>query len=83
MTIVLPEKILGSFGKNQKRLAWCSWQKSKAIGTLDVYKHKNPLSLIVQDAIRSIYEDLSSDELLERCEGGFTQNTNKSLNAVI
>ncbi|KAL6421171.1 hypothetical protein ACFW04_013733 [Cataglyphis niger] len=61
--------------------SWCSWhQKSKAIGTLDVYEHKN-LPLIVQDAIRSIYEDLSSDELLEQCEEGFTQNSNENLNA--
>ncbi|XP_011859766.1 PREDICTED: uncharacterized protein LOC105557195 [Vollenhovia emeryi] len=63
--------------------SWCSWQKSKAIGTLDEYQHKIPLPLIVQDAIRPIYEDLSSDELLKRCEGGFTQNSNESPNSVI
>ena len=34
-------------------------------------------------AITPIYEDLSSDNLLQWCMGGLTQNNNESLNALI
>ncbi|CAK9824037.1 hypothetical protein ANTRET_LOCUS2273, partial [Anthophora retusa] len=44
--------------------SWCSWQVAKATNTLKNYVHKNPLSQIVQDTIRPIYEDLSTDKLL-------------------
>ena len=30
-----------------------------------------------------VYEDLSRDDLLERCLGGYTQNANESFNATI
>lgn len=63
--------------------SWCPWQISKSMGNLDEYEHKNALPQIVQDAIRPIYEDLTADDLLERCEGGFTQNNNESVNSVI
>ncbi|XP_046418066.1 uncharacterized protein LOC124178624 [Neodiprion fabricii] len=53
------------------------------MGTLDEYEHKNALAQIVQDTIRPIYEDLTADDLLEWCEGGFTQNNNESVNSVI
>ena len=33
--------------------------------------------------ITPVYEDLSSENLLQRCIGGFTQNNNESLNALI
>lgn len=33
--------------------------------------------------MKPIYEDLSKDELLERCLGGFTQNNNESYNQLI
>lgn len=33
--------------------------------------------------MKPIYEDLSKDELLARCVGGFTQNNNESLNQLI
>lgn len=32
------------------------------------------------EVLKPIYMDLSNDDLLERCKGGFTQNTNESLN---
>lgn len=34
-------------------------------------------------AVKPVYEELSRDELLSRCLGGFTQNTNESFNAVL
>ena len=63
--------------------SWCTWQKAKAQGKLAEYSHKPALSDDVLNAITSIYEDLSSDNLLQRCIGGFTQNNNESLNALI
>ncbi|XP_046145882.1 uncharacterized protein LOC123989223 [Osmia bicornis bicornis] len=37
----------------------------------------------IEKQIRPIYEDLSNDELLERCLGGHTQNPNESFNATV
>jgi len=37
----------------------------------------------VLKAITLIYEELSSENLLQQCIGGFTQNNNESLNALI
>lgn len=48
------------------------------------FKHNyTPLPEDVIQAIKPIYEDLSRDELLERCLGSFTQNANESLNQLI
>lgn len=47
------------------------------------YKHNAPLPKVVRNAIRPVYKDLSADELLKRCEGGYTQNNNESLNSMI
>ena len=63
--------------------SWCTWQKAKADETLENYKHKSPIPTDVQKAIRPVYEKLSTDDLLGRCLGGFTQNNNESVNAVI
>lgn len=63
--------------------SWCSWQRAKASHTLDVYTHKPAMSMQVFDAVQKIYEDLTRDDLLSRCLGGFTQNANESLNAVV
>ncbi|XP_077277655.1 uncharacterized protein LOC143905880 [Temnothorax americanus] len=37
----------------------------------------------VLDSIKPIYENLSNDKLLERCVGGYTQNSNESFNQLI
>lgn len=63
--------------------SWCSWQKAKATGELKNYKHKPPLSEEVFKAISPVYEELSSDDLLTRCLGGFTQNSNESFNSTV
>ncbi|KOC70147.1 hypothetical protein WH47_08408, partial [Habropoda laboriosa] len=62
---------------------WCSYQKAKASGTLDSYKHKNPIPVVVQKVIKPVYDRLTDTDLLERCLEGYTQNNNESLNAVI
>lgn len=61
--------------------SWCSYLKAKSTG--NEFEHPNPLPDIVQKAIKPVYVDLTAPNLLERCEGGFTQNNNESLNSVI
>lgn len=64
--------------------SWCAWQRASATNTLSSFKHDyNPLPDDVLTAIKPIYKDLSKDELLQRCVGGFTQNNNESLNQLI
>ncbi|XP_076673163.1 uncharacterized protein LOC143371637 [Andrena cerasifolii] len=61
--------------------SWCKWRKAEAEGTLKQFNHEPPLHEDVAKEIKSIYEDLSSKELLERCLGGETQNNNESFNS--
>ncbi|XP_029177754.1 uncharacterized protein LOC114945652 [Nylanderia fulva] len=63
--------------------SWCKWQLAKATNKLAEFKHKPALPQMVFDAIKPIYEELSSDDLLKRCLGGYTQNSNESYNALI
>jgi len=46
--------------------SWCTWQKAKAQGKLAKYSHKPALSDYVLSAITPIYEELSSENLLQR-----------------
>ena len=46
--------------------SWCSWKQAKALNKLDKYTHAPALCTEVQDMLRPIYEDLSSDDLLWR-----------------
>ncbi|XP_063986122.1 uncharacterized protein LOC135167084 isoform X2 [Diachasmimorpha longicaudata] len=63
---------------------WCTWQQASASNNLSSFKHNyTPLPDDVLTAMKPIYEDLSKDELLERCVGGFTQNNNESFNQLI
>lgn len=57
--------------------------KASARNELHDYQHKQALSNEVFTAVKPIYEELSRDELLSRCLGGFTQNSNESFNAVL
>ena len=65
---------------------WCSYRRAEAEG-MDVSKFKHddyrPLDKDVTKALESIYTDLSSRELLERCKGGNTQNNNESYNGFL
>ncbi|XP_053945027.1 uncharacterized protein LOC128854730 isoform X6 [Anastrepha ludens] len=66
------------------RESWCKWQQAKAKNELKNFLHDyTELPKIVLDAIKPIYNDLSNDKLLERCVGGFTQNSNESFNQLI
>uniref|UniRef100_A0A6P7GLM6 Uncharacterized protein LOC114343927 n=1 Tax=Diabrotica virgifera virgifera TaxID=50390 RepID=A0A6P7GLM6_DIAVI len=64
--------------------SWCEWQRAAATKELKNFKHTYTALLNdVLEAIKPIYENLSSDALLERCVGGFTQNNNESVNQLI
>lgn len=64
--------------------SWCTWQRAFASDKLASYSHDyKPLPSDVLTAIKLIYVDLSKEELLERCIGGFNQNNNESYNQVI
>lgn len=56
--------------------SWCTWQQAAA-NILSIYSHKPPTSMEVFDAVQKIYNDLTTDDLLSRCLGGFTQNLNE------
>ncbi|KYN14574.1 hypothetical protein ALC57_13208, partial [Trachymyrmex cornetzi] len=63
--------------------SWCSWQEACAENNLNSYKHKPALPIEVFNAIKPIYEDLSRDDLLERCLGGYNQNNNECFNSIL
>lgn len=63
--------------------SWCSWQRMNFTNTLEEHHHKIPIPEEVFRAIKPIYEELSSDDLLNRCIGGYTQNSNESFNATV
>lgn len=67
----------------QGKDSWCKWRVAEANGTLASFKHKPPLQEKVQDAIKPVFEALSTNDLLERCTGGNTQNSNECLNSCI
>lgn len=50
---------------------------------LDEYHYKTPLSQEVFDAVKPVYKELSRKDLLNRCLGGFTQNSNENFNSVV
>ena len=63
--------------------SWCKYQKAKANKSLKNFHHKDSIPVAVMEAIKTIYEDLTRRDLLERCMGGFTQNSNESFNQSI
>ncbi|XP_052128327.1 uncharacterized protein LOC113205481 isoform X2 [Frankliniella occidentalis] len=63
--------------------SWCNYNKAKSKGTLPKFKHKAALPGAVLTAIKPVFKDLSKEELLQKCVGGYTQNPNESLNNLI
>lgn len=70
--------------------SWCWWKKREEERELygdpeyeKELEHDPPLHKDVAEKIWPIYEELSRDDLLQRCLGGYTQNANESLNALI
>ena len=59
--------------------SWCFWQQAAAANELSEIKNDHqPLPEDVAEAVRPICTDLNNEKLLERCVGGFTQNSNES-----
>ncbi|GBN83195.1 hypothetical protein AVEN_112634-1 [Araneus ventricosus] len=61
----------------------CKYNQAVSKGSAETFRHKNRLPPAVMDAIKPIFNSLSHPELLNRCHGAYTQNTNESLNSVI
>ncbi|XP_053995806.1 uncharacterized protein LOC128885665 [Hylaeus anthracinus] len=63
--------------------SWCEWRKAQAAGQEKLFNHPPPLHPDVAKHIRPIYEELSKEDLLIRCLGGHTQNSNESFNSTV
>ena len=63
--------------------SWCKWRKSEAEGTLNTFEHPRARDNEAQEILKPIYEELTADNLLERCLGSNTQNNNASFNACV
>ncbi|KAE8746814.1 hypothetical protein FOCC_FOCC006449 [Frankliniella occidentalis] len=63
--------------------SWCKYQKAVAAKTVKKFKHKQGVPLPCMEACKKVFVDLTSDELLARCIGGYTQNPNESVNNLI
>eukprot|EP00795_Rhopilema_esculentum_P000086 gene86-9701_t len=59
--------------------SWCKFQADK-ITEKNTYKEKISLPKAIKEVVTPIFKDLSSNNLLERCLHGQTQNSNESLN---
>ena len=62
--------------------SWCKWQLDKKNGT-SKYKSRISIPVEIHNTIRPIFDALSSDELLDKCLHGETQNSNEALNSLI
>ena len=62
--------------------SWCRYQADKVTG-LETYKPGSGLPMDVIKQIKPIYNDLSRDDLLQKCLHGKTQNQNEAFNALI
>lgn len=62
--------------------SWCRQNAAQAKGE-PIPKHRHNLPPHVCKALSPIYERLSDEKLLERCQRGKTQNSNESLHSVV
>lgn len=62
--------------------SWCKYQLKQLNGMTD-YVEKPGLPIPLRKRLESIFRELSSPELLQKCLHGQTQNNNESLNGVI
>lgn len=61
--------------------SWCKYRRAQSLN--QEYEQPAPLHKDVAKAILPIFEDLSKEDLLQRCLGGHTQNANESFNAMV
>ena len=62
--------------------SWCHYQSDKVTG-LKTYKPGPGLAIEVIKHVKPIFNDLSKDELFEKCLHGKTQNQNEAFNGLI
>lgn len=60
--------------------SWCHYRNAELQKNVKNYRHPEGLHKDVAKHILPIYHELSKNELLERCLGGHTQNSNESFN---
>lgn len=60
--------------------SWCKYKIAVKNNSVHKFKHPPALAQDVQEVLKPIYDDLTKQELLERCLGGNTQNNNESFN---
>ncbi|XP_043471610.1 uncharacterized protein LOC122504522 [Leptopilina heterotoma] len=63
--------------------SWCEYQKLKAQNQQDTFSHPPAFDEDIAKILKPIYEELSSNDLLERCLGKNTQNNNESFNSCV
>lgn len=63
--------------------SWCKYQVAVAKGTEGTFLHKTVQPSAIMDVIKPLFNALSKPNLLNRCLGAYTQNTNESLNSLI
>lgn len=64
--------------------SWCEWCKAEARGEQKNYNHPPPvIKPDVEKYLIPIYEELSKEDLLTRCLGGYKQNSNESFNSMV
>lgn len=53
--------------------SWCKWRKAEALKENAKYiEHPEPIHPAIQKHVEPIFQDLSRDDLLERCLGSHT-----------
>lgn len=62
--------------------SWCKYLETLDEGTTPA-PHKPPLSDLVQEYVKPVFEDLTNAELLIRCLGRNTQNNNECFNSTV
>ena len=64
------------------KTSWCKFQRDKLNNT-KTYTDKNMLPAAFYSGLKPIFENLTNDDILERCQAGLTQNANESLHNVL
>lgn len=60
---------------------WCTFQKS--VNKNETYTHKNSIPEAVMTTIKPIFQDLSNEDLVKKCQHGRSQNPNESFNNMV
>lgn len=62
--------------------SWCRYQRDQTNGTVN-YDRRKCIPYIFRNELKSIFDRLSSQDMLKSCQGGLTQNQNESINSVV